>query len=100
RDPGGKIFGEPFKWAPQQAYGRADWDLILRGFCDVGRTIISDSPLAEQEETLIGAGVGAEFVFKRNLSVRVDWGIALEEVESSGVSAGSNRFHIVATLLF
>ncbi len=94
------LFGEPFKLAPQQAYGRADWDLILRGFCDLGRTIISSSPNAEQEETLIGAGVGAELVFKRNLSVRVDWGIALEDVQSSGVSAGSSRVHIVATLLF
>ncbi len=99
------LFGSPFKWIPDQPYGRADWDFIVRGFVDVGRSYNNDRQSFERDETLIGAGVGAEFVFRRNLSVRVDWGVALDDVinattEEAEVTSGSNRFHIVATLLF
>lgn len=100
RPEAGELWGKPFRWVPQQPYGSADWDLIFRGFVDVGRTIVSDAPNAEEEETLIGTGVGVEFLFKRNFNIRVDWGIALQEAESVGVSSGSNRFSIVATILF
>ncbi len=96
----GTFFGEQFRWVPQQPYGSADWDLILKGFVDIGRTIISDVPGAEEEETLIGVGIGAEFQVKSNFSLRVDWGIALEDVESSEIKAGSNRVHFLATILF
>jgi hypothetical protein len=41
-----------------------------------------------------------ELLYKRNLNVRLDWGFALEDVDSSGVNAGSNRLHLVCTLLF
>lgn len=98
--PMGTFFGEPFRWIPQQPYGSADWDLILKGFVDVGRTIISDVSGAEDEETLIGAGVGIEFQIKSNFSLRLDWGIALEDVESAEIKAGSNRLHFLATILF
>lgn len=94
-----ELFGRSFRWQPQQPYGRADWDLILRGFVDVGRVVQSEKETFESDNTLIGTGVGAEFAFRRNFSVRVDWGIALEEIEDQ-VSSGSNRFHIVATLLY
>lgn len=98
----GQLFGKPFRARPQGPYGRADWDLILKAFLDVARTGISSAESGEEDQTLLGTGIGAEFLFRRNLSVRVDWGIALEEVEDSqdGVSAGSNRFHISATILF
>lgn len=98
----GQLFGKPFRTRPQGPYGRADWDLILKGFFDVARTGISSAEAGEEEQTLLGTGVGLEFLFRRNLSVRVDWGVALEEIEdpNDGVSAGSNRFHISATILF
>jgi len=96
----GQLFGKPFNWVPSQPYGSADWDLILKSFLDVGRTIISDIPGAEDEETLIGAGVGFEFQYKSNFSLRVDWGVALKDVESAEIKAGSNRFHFLATFLF
>lgn len=96
----GTFFGDPFRWVPQQAYGTADWDLILKGFVDVGRTIISDVQGAEPEETLIGVGLGAELQIKSNFSLRVDWGVALEDVPSSGIESGSNRVHFLGTLLF
>lgn len=95
-----ELFGEPFRTAPQHVYGRPDWDLILRAFVDIGRTINSDRLSFERNETLIGAGIGAELQLKRNLNLRVDWGFTLEELESADVDDGANRLHFVATILF
>lgn len=102
RDPSRTpLFGEPFRFRPQTAFGQTDWDLIFRGFVDVGRTLIVDSAsVPESEETLIGTGVGVEFLFRRNVSLRLDWGVALEDLSSADVSSGSNRLHFVATILF
>ena len=50
-----------FLWAPQQPYGRADWDLILRAFVDAAYTN-QNAPSAnvqipgESDQFLIGAG--------------------------------------------
>lgn len=90
---------QPFRWTPQHVYGRADWDLIFRGFLDVGHTINHDRLAFENDETLVGAGVGVEFLFRRNLNLRVDWGIALTGVEDR-YSSGSSRVHFVGTILF
>ncbi len=95
-----ELFGEPFRAAPQYVYGHPDWDLILKGFFDVGRSIVSDRFAFESDETLMGAGVGVELLFKRNVSVRLDWGFVLEELQAQGINSGSNRLHVVATLLF
>ena len=84
---------------PQYAYGRADWDLIFRGFFDIGRTINSDGFSFEEDQTLMGAGIGVQLIYKRNLDVRMDWGFAMEEIPGE-VNSGSNRLHFVATILF
>jgi hemolysin activation/secretion protein len=96
----GTLFGQPFRWRPQQPYGSADWDLVLRGFFDVGRTIVSDAPNAEEEETLMGAGIGMELLYKRNFNIRADWGFVLNRLETDDVDVGDSRFHILATILF
>ncbi|MCP3903796.1 MAG: ShlB/FhaC/HecB family hemolysin secretion/activation protein [Planctomycetes bacterium] len=97
-DPG-TFMGRPFRFFPQHAYGRADWDLVLRGFFDIGRVTQSEGLPFERDQTLMGAGVGVQLLYLRNLDVRVDWGFALEGI--SGVTnSGSNRVHVVATLLF
>jgi hemolysin activation/secretion protein len=96
----GSLFGQPFRWRPQQPYGSADWDLVCKAFFDVGRTIISDSATAEPEETLMGTGIGVEFIFKRNFNLRADWGFVLNRLESDDVDVGDSRFHILATILF
>lgn len=72
-----------FRAAPQQVYGRPDWDFVIRGFVDAGRTIRNPRPdgtrpPGEVNETLLGTGIGAEFRFRHNLTVRVDWGHALK----------------------
>lgn len=92
------LFGRPFRFSPEQRYGRPDWDLILKGFVDAARVWNSDRLSFERDETLIGTGIGAELVFRRNLNVRVDWGFALED--AADVDAGDNRVHISATLLY
>ena len=70
-----------FRAAPQQVYGRPDWDLTFRAFVDVGRAIRNANGIApgdfEDDDTLIGVGVGAEFQFRSNLRARVDWATPL-----------------------
>ncbi len=95
-----ELFGEPFRFVPQAVYGSADWDLILRGFFDIGRTFISSKLPFETEATLMGTGVGVQFQFKRNLDFRVDWGIALKDVPDRGVKAGSSQVYFVLSLVF
>ncbi|MBX3374493.1 MAG: ShlB/FhaC/HecB family hemolysin secretion/activation protein [Phycisphaeraceae bacterium] len=94
------LFGYPFRAAPQFVYGTPDWDLIFKGFVDIGRTGISDRLFFEESDTLVGAGVGVEFLYRRNLNVRMDWGFALREMANRGVASGANRLHFVATVLF
>jgi len=97
------LFGRPFRWAPQQLYGRPDWDLIFKTFLDVAVTGNSDRQPTERDETLVGTGVGVEVMVRRNLSARLDWGVALSKVNagmSDQVNAGDHRLHLVFTLLY
>ncbi len=102
REPGTGLFGEEFRWAPEQPYSRPDWDLIARAFVDVGQTVNSERLTFETDEDLLGAGIGLELVYKRNLNIRVDWGSVLNDVGTGRgrQETGDNRFHIVATILF
>ncbi|MEX2213307.1 MAG: ShlB/FhaC/HecB family hemolysin secretion/activation protein [Phycisphaeraceae bacterium] len=101
REPMNTPFG-PFKYRPQEAYGRPDWDLVLRTFVDVGRTMNAGRLSFERDETLVGIGLGMELLIKKNVSIQLDWGIALNDagVGSSRVSAGDSRVHLVFTLLY
>jgi hypothetical protein len=92
------LFGEPFRVAPAEVYGRADWDLVAKGFVDIGRTFVADASIGEGDETLVGAGAGVELVFKRNLRIQADWGVALEEANEVG--SGNHRFHFAATIMY
>jgi hemolysin activation/secretion protein len=92
-------FGESFRYAPQQPYGRPDWDLIFRAFFDAGRTLNADRQSYETNDTLMGTGVGLELQLKRNLSIRCDWGFVLKDVPNEAES-GDSRVHMVLTLMF
>lgn len=97
------LFGQDFRWQPQQPFGRADWDLIFRGFLDAARSKNGEGlAITEENFTLVGTGIGAELQFKRNLTMRVDWGIALHDVDDPGneVDAGDNRVHFSLTVLY
>lgn len=100
REQPGELFGRTFRYAPQQPYGRPDWDLILRGFVDAGRTINSKRQDFENDETLLGAGVGVELLLYRNVNLRMDWATALEDTTAQNVDSGSSQFHFVFTLLY
>ncbi|MCH8824614.1 MAG: ShlB/FhaC/HecB family hemolysin secretion/activation protein [Planctomycetes bacterium] len=95
-----QLFGKAFRVAPQYVYGHPDWDLVLKAFLDVGQTVISDPLPFESDETLIGVGIGLEAVYRRNLRLRLDWGFALQDIDSRDVNSGSNRLHVVASILF
>ncbi len=97
RDPG-TLMGKPFRWAPDQRYGRPDWDLVLKGFTDMGRATNSDIQSFEKDSTLWSVGVGAELLYQRNVSVRMDWGLALHD--AANTQSGDSRLHLVATFLY
>ena len=90
-----------FRIAPQQPFGRPDWDLILRAFVD-GAIVRSSNPRppGEENDTLLGAGVGIEYQFKRNVSARLDLGVPLDETKDQVTSPGDARLHFSLTLLY
>ena len=99
------LVGTPFRWSPQTVYGRPDWDLIVRAFFDVGRTMNTWRRTAQGEEnyTLMGTGIGVELQFSRYVNFRVDWGIPLRDLETSTLSVdacGDSRLHFVATFIY
>ena len=97
-----QFFGSPFRVGPTRPFDTTDWDLIFKGFLDVGRTRYNDRfGLFEQNNTLVGAGVGVEFQLLQNFNLRVDWGFALHDVDGTErVDSGDSRVHISATLLY
>lgn len=103
-DPSAKVFGQPFRWAPQQPYGRPDWDLILKGFFDAGHVSSNDKPSFEDDYTMMSVGVGIEFQFKQNLTLRLDYGVALRDVHDQAgdqdVESGDSRLHVVFTVMY
>lgn len=104
REPTQVLFGRPFKVAPQQPFGRPDWDLIFRGFLDVGQTWVSDATSFEDDQTLVGAGLGAELQVLRNFGARIDVGWVLQDVRDENdeflAETGDVRVHLLFTLLF
>jgi len=100
-DPG-TLFGDPFKFRPDQPLARPDWDLILRAFVDVAHLDIQDRLSFEEDATLVGAGIGAELSVLRNVNLRLDWGFALRDEEAGGdsVEAGDSRLHVLLSIFF
>ncbi len=89
-----------FQIAPARVYGRPDWDLLLRTFTDVGHATYSDSQGGEADQTLWGAGLGVELVIRRNLSLRLDWAFALDDIPEKGVDSGDSELHLLGTLRY
>lgn len=96
-----------FRVSPQQVYGRPDWDLMFRAFVDVGRAIRYDrpggEPTNEVNETLAGAGLGAELVFRSNLRLRADYAFALSKTNeniNNPAKVGDSALHVLISLLY
>ena len=95
-----ELFGGQFRAAPQHVYGRTDWDLILCAFFDYGLLMQSDPLFYESNETLMGAGVGLEFLFRSNFRFRLDWGFPLKDLPAAGVEVGDERLYVSGTFTF
>jgi hemolysin activation/secretion protein len=93
------IFGEPFRLLPQQPFQRPDWDFIIRAFIDGGEVLQSRRVPGEFDDTLVGAGLGAELQIRQNIDIRTDWGMALYSLNNR-VKSGSNRFVVLLTFLY
>lgn len=104
KEKAGTLAGKPFRWNPQYLYGPTDWDFIVRGFVDAGRITNSDRLSFEQDETLVGAGFGAELALTRRFNLRADLGWALTDINGAGgtplVEKGNFELYFVATLVY
>ena len=66
-----------------------------------GQTYNNHRSPTETDRNLLGTGVGAELEIRRNLDIRLDYGVALlSETENlkDKVHAGDSRIHFSATL--
>lgn len=97
------VFGRPFNSVRTRPYGSADWDVILRAFTDFGFVNVNDSPFFENDETLSSIGVGIEAQLRRNLTLRLDYGMALTNIGQGAAQTtdvGDGRLHFSATIVF
>jgi len=94
----GTLFGQDFAYRPSNELARPDWDLILKAFVDAASMNNNDQSGLENNEDLVGAGVGVELQLSRNLNLRLDWATALKSVEDD--DAGDDRLHFVGTVLY
>jgi hemolysin activation/secretion protein len=108
-----------FSLRPPAILGRP-WDLSPHSFVDVGQTYNNRIlTRTEANRTLVGAGIGIElavlrdskpdltglrsFVHDTALTLRLDWGIALDPVETlttNPVYIGNSRLHFAGTIAF
>lgn len=93
-----KLFKRPFRWAPAEPKGQADWDLLFRAFYDVGETTVNQRRSSEHDHLLMGAGLGAELVVWQNIFIRGEWGRAFRS--ANGISEGNNQFYFSSTVIF
>jgi hypothetical protein len=93
-------FGNPFHFPAKDAYGRPNWDLILRAFLDGGQSFNHNIQPGESNRNLLGTGVGAELELRRNLDIRLDYGVALLSAVANlphPVYAGNSRLYFSIT---
>ncbi len=97
-----------FRAAPQQVYGRPDWDLVLRAFVDVGRAVRNNrsevsAGASEVNQTLVGVGVGADLQIRSNFRARIDWATALTNTNgniANGTDVGQSEIHVLFSILY
>lgn len=96
------MFGPDFRWQPQSDYGRGDWDWVLKAFVDYAQTKVNQKLAGEADYTLLGVGIGTELQWRRNVTMRLDWGFALDSVDdpANPVDSGNNEVHFLITVLY
>lgn len=97
-----RYFGQDFRYHPSEPMGFTDWDLALSAFFDIGRTVKNEKLPGETDNSLSSVGVGAEFSLRSNVSLRLDWGFALQDLQdgSNTVDAGDSRLHVNFMLMY
>ncbi len=94
-----QVMGRPFHAVAPRQYGRADWDLIFRGFLDIGHTTINRRFYFESTSAnLMGGGGGVEFHLFNNLIIRTDVGWVMRE--ALGVQKGFCRINFALSWFF
>lgn len=88
-----------FRVAPQQVYGRPDWDLVLRAFSDGAylqnnKTVTGDF----RNEYMASVGAGVELQLLTNFVGRVDYGYALTTAGED--RAGHDEVHLSFTIVY
>jgi hemolysin activation/secretion protein len=92
------LLGE-FRVAPQQVYGRPDWDLILRGFVDGARLMNNDTVVGEfDSEDLWSIGAGVELQILSNFVGRIDYGYVLRDAGDD--ERGDDHTHLSFTIVY
>ena len=79
------LIGE-FAIAPRRPGERPDWDWVVKVFYDVASVRQSQRRDIEFNDVLQGVGVGTELFIKRNVQLRFDWGIGLEDARCNSAS--------------
>lgn len=99
-----KIMGSPFHVRPSRPFARPDWDLVFKAFIDAAHVVQNSRETYENNYDLLSAGVGVEWMIKQNVSLRVDYGMALKGVDlgegGGGVDRGDSRLHVVLTFIY
>ena len=82
-------------------FSKPGWDMILKAFVDAGRTNTNDWITGDEDnESLLGAGLGIELQLSRYLSLRLDWATALTGANGDEVSSGHQALHFVTTISY
>ncbi len=98
-----------FRAAPQQVYGRPDWDLVIRAFVDAGHTQrnASGGRPSEKDQILVSAGIGAELQILSNVRARLDYAVALTDERGprnvggkNFVTTGESEVHVLFSIVY
>jgi len=96
-----RFFGSPFRFSPENVFGTPDWDLVLSGFLDAGRTVQHDQAAgAEFNETLFSYGVGMELLMLRNVRVQSYYGVVGSSLDSGVSETGDDEVHVLVQLSY
>ncbi len=89
-----------FRPTADTSYRMPDWDFVIAPFFDYGQVWNERRLAGEENATMASLGLGFEIVVRRNFSVRLDYGIALSEVESENIDPGDGETHFNATVRY
>ncbi|MBL4698674.1 MAG: hypothetical protein JKX70_07560, partial [Phycisphaerales bacterium] len=64
---------------------------------------VNDAPFFEQAETLVGVGIGVEAQLRSNLTLRLDYGMALTNIGEGAnqtTNVGDTQLHFSAQFVY